>query len=154
MAELFVLEGSASSWEEALRLTSKRLFAEGCVKRDFYKSCVERELQYPTGFSDSCPVAIPHTTADYVMREAICVLRLKQPVEFRSIEDSSTIARVRYVFNLALLNSDAHLELIRHLIVSARDPRFFERLDLLGVSDLQDYLLGVLFDQKGRVTCG
>lgn len=154
MAEMYVLEADVSSWQEALRLTSDRLLAEGCVRPDFYESCVERELQYPTGFSDSCPVAIPHTTAEHVTREAICALRLARPIAFKSIEDSSTIVHVRYVFNLALLDSGAHLELIRRLIISARDPQFFERLDRLAAPELQEYLLDVLFDQKGKVTCG
>ena len=154
MAEMYVLEDDASSWEEALRLTAGTLLARGCVLPDFYESCVERERQYPTGFNDACPVAIPHTTAEHVVREAICALRLRRAVPFRSIEDASVIVPVRYVFNLALLDSEAHLELIRRLIISARDPQFFERLDCLDATELQNYLLEVFFNQKGAVTCG
>lgn len=154
MAEMYVLEGEAAGWEGALRLTADRLLEAGCVAPDFYESCAERERLYPTGFSSSCPVAIPHTTADHVVREAVCALRLRRPVEFRSIEDPDAIVRVRYVFNLALLDSNAHLDLIRRLIVSARDPRFFDCLDQLDGRALREFLGKALFDQKGERTCG
>jgi PTS system galactitol-specific IIA component len=146
MAELYALEDSASNWEGALRLTADVLLKNGCVQPDFYESCAERERQYPTGFNRTCPVAIPHTTADHVVREAVCVLRLSPAVMFRSIEDAGDVVPVRYVFNLALLDNGAHLELIRRLIISARDPEFFGRLDRLDAAELQNYLLDKLFD--------
>lgn len=39
MSELFVIEGEAENWQEALRLTADRLQQEGCVKDDFYECC-------------------------------------------------------------------------------------------------------------------
>ncbi|WP_455136739.1 PTS sugar transporter subunit IIA [Thermophilibacter sp.] len=146
MAEIYALEGDASTWEEALKVTADELLARGCVRPDFYESCVEREREYPTGLTNACPVAIPHTTKDHVVREAIAVLRLRRPVEFACIEDASLRVRVRYVFNLALCDSSAHLDLIRHLIGSVKDPGFFRRLDDLPLEDLRGFLAGKFFD--------
>lgn len=146
MAEIYVLEGGASCWEEALKLTAEELLRNGCVTPDFYESCAKREREYPTGLTDACPVAIPHTTKDHVLRESIGALRLDSPVPFKSIEDSSIDVSVRYVFNLALLDSGTHLELIRRLIKSVKDPKFFSHLDRLSITDLGSYLAKKFFN--------
>ena len=87
LCELYVIEGEAENKEEAIKLTSEVLSANGAVKEGFWESCVEREKNYPTGLTEYCPVAIPHTTKDFVNKDAICVLKLKNPVKFASMED-------------------------------------------------------------------
>ena len=101
MSELFVIEGEAENWQEALRLTADRLQQEGCVKDDFYECCKKREEEYPTGLTENCPVAIPHTTKDHVIKQAICALRLRHPVMFQRMDDPDEQVEVKYVLNLA-----------------------------------------------------
>jgi PTS system galactitol-specific IIA component len=148
MAEIYVLEGDADTWEKALKLTADELLEKGCVRPDFYESCVMREREYPTGLTDACPVAIPHTTEDHVLCEAIAVLKLCNPVRFACIEDASISVYVRYVFNLALCDRNAHLKFIRRLISSVKDPGFFRRLDALPLDELKKFLAEEFFDQK------
>ena len=101
MSELFVIEGEAENWQEALRLTADRLQQEGCVKDDFYECFKKREEEYPTGLTENCPVAIPHTTKDHVIKQAICALRLRHPVMFQRMDDPDEQVEVKYVLNLA-----------------------------------------------------
>ena len=68
MSEVYVIEGKAENWEEALKMTGQELFRNGCVVEEFWEKCVEREKEYPTGLTEFCPVAIPHASKDYVLK--------------------------------------------------------------------------------------
>ena len=43
MSQLFMIEGEAETWQEALKLTADKLLEKGCVRDDFYESCVSRD---------------------------------------------------------------------------------------------------------------
>lgn len=140
MSQLFMIEGAAGTWQEALKLTADKLLEKGCVRDDFYESCVSRELSYPTGLTESCPVAMPHTTKDYVLKQAVCVLRLKEPVFFRSMENVDQEIPVRYVLNLALLDDQEHVRVISRIIKNLKDQHFLESMDALPQVQLAQFL--------------
>lgn len=145
MSKLFVMEAAASTREEALRITSERLAKEGCVKDGFYESCLEREEEYPTGLTDYCPVALPHTCKEYVTEEAICILRLKEPVKFRSMEDIEKEIDVRIVMNMALLDDDKHIVIISRIIRNLKDAEFVKKLESLKLAELEKFLNDSIF---------
>lgn len=128
MTELFVIEGEAKCWEDAIRQTSDVLLEKGCVKDDFYESCVKREKVYPTGLTEYCPVALPHTSKDHVDKQAICVLRLKEPVKFHSMEDIDKQVDVSIVLNLAFLDDRQHIVIISNIITSLKENDFVSNL--------------------------
>ena len=99
--KVFVIEDEAGSKEEALKLTFRKLYEEGCVKESFYEGCMKREKLFPTGLDTPIPVAIPHTDSVHVISPAVCVLRLREPVAFSLMEDDSKKAFVEFVFNMA-----------------------------------------------------
>ena len=68
MDQIYIIEGNASDWREAIFMTSDELWKHGCVTDDFYNSCIEREEEFPTGLTENCPVAIPHTTKEKVKK--------------------------------------------------------------------------------------
>jgi len=140
MSKLFVIESSAKTMEEALKITSTKLLEEGCVKNGFYESCLEREREYPTGLTDYCPVALPHTCKDYVKEEAICVLRLNEPVKFRSMEDIEKEIDVRIVMNMALLDDDKHIVIISRIIRNLKNTEFVRKLKTLELAELEKFL--------------
>lgn len=140
LCELFVIEGKANTKEEAIKLTADVLRTNGCVKDGFYESCIQRENEYPTGLTEYCPVAIPHTTKEYVNKEAICVLKLNSPVHFSSMEDWNKIIDVKTIFNLAFLDDETHLVIITKIIRGLKDPNFINKLSSLSVVELKDYL--------------
>ncbi len=147
--ELFVIESEADSKEKALKQTSEVLFENGCVKEGFYESCLEREREYPTGLTKTCPVAIPHTCKDFVNKNAICVLKLKKPVKFASMENWEEEIDVQTIFNLAFLDDKEHLVLITKIIKGLRNENFIKSLTELKADDLKKFLENELLTMKG-----
>ena len=147
MSELFVIEGEAENWQEALRLTADRLQQEGCVKDDFYECCKKREEEYPTGLTENCPVAIPHTTKDHVIKQAICALRLRHPVMFQRMDDQ---VEVKYVLNLALLDDSEHVEIIARVIRYLKDDSALKEMDAASLTELETLLKNKFLTAKGE----
>lgn len=140
MTELFVLEGRASNWQEALAITAGKLLDEGCVCDDFYECCVKREQEYPTGLTDACPVAIPHTSSDHVKRQSICALRLEEPVTFRQIDDDEAVMQAKFVLNLALIDNSEHIDIMMNLIHFLKDQNIVKKMEQADLSSLKDLL--------------
>lgn len=150
MSELFVIEGEAENWQEALRLTADRLQQEGCVKDDFYECCKKREEEYPTGLTENCSVAIPHTTKDHVIKQAICALRLRHPVMFQRMDDPDEQVEVKYVLNLALLDDSEHVEIIARVIRYLKDDSALKEMDAASKEDLEKLLKNKFLTAKGE----
>lgn len=140
MSKLFVMEADCQTMEAALKITAERLSAEGCVKPGFYESCLAREKEYPTGLTDACPVALPHTVKEYVTNEAICVLRLREPVKFKSMEDAEKEIKVRIIMNMALLDDDKHIVIISRIIRNLKDTEFVHKLTASPLEELRLFL--------------
>lgn len=149
MGDLYVVEGCADTWQEALKLTSLELLKNDCVLDDFYESCVSREKVYPTGLTSTCPVAIPHTTKEHVKKQAICALRLEKPVKFHRMDDVDREVEVKYVLNLALLDDSEHIKVIAKVINHLKDASFIEKMNQMSISDLRGFLQEKFFNMEG-----
>lgn len=125
--ELLVIEKDAGTWEEAIRYSAEALFRKGYVKDSFYQACVEREKKFPTGLPTKIPVAIPHTDAEHVNEPAVCLIRLKKPVEFYSMEDGDETVAAEFVFNMALEKGEKQLEMIQAIITTAQNSTFLSK---------------------------
>ena len=145
MNRLFAIEGHASNWREAINLTASKLFENGCVNDEFYDKCCEREEEFPTGLTETCPVAIPHASKEYVINQSICVLRLDEPIKFRSMSDIDQEVDIRYIINLALLDDSEHIKIISQVINCLKDHSFLEKMDSLNIEDLKEYLVENFF---------
>lgn len=150
MSKLFVVEGSAESWQEAIQITSRILLEENCVYDDFYESCVEREKNYPTGLTEYCPIAIPHTSKEHVKQEAICALRLAHPVSFHRMDDSESIVQAKYILNLAFLNDNEHIELISRIVRCIKDTEFVNEMDKMTIEELEIFLKQNFLEDKEK----
>lgn len=149
MSQIFVIEETAETWQEALRQTAQKLLEMNCVKPDFYASCAAREESFPTGLTASCPIAIPHTSKEYVLQQAVCVLRLEHPVKFRSMENVDLQVDVRYVMNLALQDDQEHIRIVSQIIRNLKDKHFIEAMDALDAESLSQFL-NVKFLKEGN----
>lgn len=137
MTKIFVIEGDARTWEEALQKTADVLLKNDCVVDDFYDSCVEREKVYPTGLTEQCPVALPHTNKEHVKTQAICALRLKDPVKFYSMEDNEKTVDVNVVLNLAFLDDSEHIKIVSRIIRSLKNVEFVNNLTESTIEDFE-----------------
>lgn len=136
LKEIIVLDAEVDTWEDALRVTYEELYKYGFVRESFYRACVERERIFPTGLPTNVPVAIPHTDPEHVIVPSVCVLRLKHPVAFVSMEDDNLTVQADYVFNMALLNAEDQVPMIQTIIETVQDSHFLERLKSLSQEEV------------------
>ena len=74
----FAIEGHANTDFEAIHLCAQKLKEEGYVTDQFESNCINREKEYPTGLPTVVPVAMPHSEASGVVKNAICMLKQKK----------------------------------------------------------------------------
>lgn len=136
--DVIVIDGEAKNWKDAINLTFNELYKKGYVKPSFYEACIEREIKFPTGLNSHIPVAIPHTDAVHVNKQAICVLRLKDPVSFYSIEDATKKVDAQFIFNMALKRNEDQLTLLRAVINIVQDKTFLEKAKKLNLNEVKN----------------
>lgn len=138
--ELLVIDGEAKVWEEALALTFEALYQKGYVKASFLAGCIEREKKYPTGLVTEVPVAVPHTDACHVVKAALCLLRLKHPVNFYDMGNPGETVPVEYVFNMAFPSGEAQVKRLKAIIAIAQDSKFLGQAKAERSEKLYDFL--------------
>jgi galactitol PTS system EIIA component len=103
--------------EEILEFIGNKLIKLGYVKETFTAALLKREAEYPTGLKmEPFPVAIPHTDAEYVVKPCICIVHLKNGVEFHEMINTNEIVKVNYVFCIVLANSDKQTGALQSII--------------------------------------
>lgn len=142
---LLVMEDSASSWQEAIRLTAANLQKNGFVEETFADACIEREKVYPTGLPFEIGVAIPHTDSCHVKRDGICLLRLKDAVEFSSMEEPDEKVAAKMVLNLAVKDSNDQLSTLMKLMRMLSDGAFLQQCCKLSTDELKVVFASKLF---------
>ena len=129
--ELVQLDLEAESTDEVFSILAEKLEKAGYIRSGFLEAIKEREKNYPTALPiEPYPVAIPHTTKDHVIKQAICALRLRHPVMFQRMDDPDEQVEVKYVLNLALLDDSEHVEIIARVIRYLKDDSALKEMDL------------------------
>lgn len=77
--ELVLLKQPCRNKNEALNILGQRLIRQGYVREQYIVSIHEREALAQTVFED---VALPHGSPEYIVKPAIAVMTLKQPMEW------------------------------------------------------------------------
>ena len=145
---IFVIEGSPETWEDAISLTYLKLMKEGYVKETFLKACIDREKEFPTGLPTEIPIAIPHTFAHHVVATAICVLKPDKPVRFASMENPEDTINAEFIFNLALKNEGDQVKMLRAIIDTARSKNFRQQSKELSLNELRDIFYTSWFENE------
>ncbi len=133
------IEGMAHDAESAIRLCGKALQERGCVTDAFAQSCIDREGVFPTGICTEIPVALPHCKSDAILKSALCYLRLKEPVEFRRMDDDEETVATRHIFNLAIAPGD-HLEFLAKTMQLLQDSNVVRSFESMDIQQVADYL--------------
>lgn len=134
---IFIVEAQPSNWKDAIKVTSDVLYENGFVTESFFDMCVQREIEFPTGLRTLLPVAIPHTNDSAVIKTAICLLRLVEPVKFRNMENSDQDVEVDFVLNLAINDGGAQLNALQNTIKIFQDPEFKKQAKDLSLNELK-----------------
>ena len=115
--KLICLDGTAADSTEAINLLGTMMVQDGYIHPSYIGAIHKREINFPTGIVlASCGIALPHATPeDNIFKNGIAVLRLKQPVQFHSMENPDDNVSVTLLFMLALNGSENHLNMLQKL---------------------------------------
>lgn len=127
--ELVFLDVDVKTNEEVLTYLGKKLEEQGFVKDSFCKALLDREGYAPTGLPITpIGVAIPHAEAEHVIKPAIAVAILRNPVHFSEMANESNKVEVKVVFCLALSNGGNHVEALQQIITFVTDDEWLLKL--------------------------
>lgn len=123
---LISLNLDVTNKEDAIQKICRMMYDAGKVSDyDQYLNGVKnREAEFATGMGNG--IAIPHCKNDCVKEAAFTLVKLKNPVDWGSLDDEP----VDYVIMLAAPESSdsVHLKMLSELAVSLMDDNFRESL--------------------------
>lgn len=116
--------------EDILSHMAACLFRHGYTKASYREAVLERERVYPTGLNgETIGIAIPHTDVEHVIKPAVCLCILKEPVAFHLMggEGTETVP-VSVIFMLALREPDKQLELLQLIVTMLEQEHYLQAL--------------------------
>ena len=120
--DLVLMEVDAKDKFDLLRQAAKCLQTHGYVKESYADAVIEREKVFATGLPTVMGgVAIPHTDVEHVNTPAVCIVRLKKPVDFVIMGDDTETVSVDCIFMLAMKEAHAQLTLLQNLMGILQD---------------------------------
>lgn len=136
-------ENHINSYQVAIKFAGHNLFKSNMIYPQYIDACIEREKKYPTGLAlkNNIGVAIPHGNPKFVKESGISFVRLAQPINFGLMEDSTKQVSCQFVFNLAILQSNQQLAMLRQLMALFRNDDFIGTLAKAELDHIQKYLI-------------
>ena len=130
MTQIFVQpDVCADNAEEVIRILSESLYEADMVKEGFAEAVVERERNYPTGLPTAeMAIAIPHADPNYVIRGALSVAKLKQPVIFQQMGEPEKEIAVNLVILMAVSDPTSQLPMISNVINMFSNSEIIENI--------------------------
>lgn len=127
---LFVYEqASFANTSELFESVGRDFVNLGYAQDSFPTALAEREAAYPTGLPVSGGVAIPHTDASHVIKDALAVITLADPVEFGEMggQPTDTVA-AQVAIMLLIADSHSHVKFLSKVIKAVQDTQFMASL--------------------------
>ena len=120
--DLVLMEVDAKDKFDLLRQAAQCLQTHGYVKESYADAVIEREKVFATGLPTVMGgVAIRHTDVEHVNTPAVCIVRLKKPVDFVIMGDDTETVSVDCIFMLAMKEAHAQLTLLQNLMGILQD---------------------------------
>lgn len=102
---------------DALIQLATLLEQKGVVQDTFAAAMIDREDTYPTGLMcEVLGVAIPHTDAEHVHKQAVAIAILKEPVQFIQMGTEEDRVDVKIIFMLAIKEPHKQIDLLQALM--------------------------------------
>jgi PTS system galactitol-specific IIA component len=120
----------ASNKDEAIEKLGTLLLSNGYVKDTFVPAVRAREQEFATGLPTGVVgVAIPHTDAHHVLKQAVAVGILPTPVEFCEMGDpEDKPVDVRLIFMLAVPDKNKVMTVLQQVIAIIQSQDFLTSL--------------------------
>lgn len=141
--QLIYLDFEAFSKEHALKEVAQLVYQAGRVqdKESYFHGLLEREENATTGFGDG--IAIPHAKIDQVIKPTIAIIKLKNPIDWKAMDDKP----VRLIIALAVPAQEGgklHLKLLAKLSEQLMEEEFKEALLSAGTkSEIYNTITGI-----------
>ncbi|OXT05977.1 PTS galactitol transporter subunit IIA [Thermoanaerobacterium thermosaccharolyticum] len=127
--ELVVTNFDAKCKEDVFDVLYKKLYENGFVKESYLEAIKKREKNFPTGLQlNRYNVAIPHTDPEHVIKPAIAVATLKNPVIFKNMANPLEDVEVNIIFMIALNESHSQVEMLQQLIQLIQNDVLLEKI--------------------------
>ncbi|NLZ54427.1 MAG: PTS sugar transporter subunit IIA [Thermoanaerobacteraceae bacterium] len=115
--------------EDVIKEMATILINNGYVKETYLKAILEREKVFPTGlYTESLGVAIPHADIEHVIKPAIAVATLKNPVKFNVMENPENEIDIKIVFMLAITDPKMQVNVLKNLVSLFQNKELLIRL--------------------------
>jgi PTS system galactitol-specific IIA component len=122
--KLILVNEAISNKEEIITKLGELLFQNGFVKDTFTKAVLDREIVYPTGLKARVTgVAVPHTDTIHVLKPAVAIATLKEPVVFHGMGAPDTDVEVSIVLMLAIHDPKEVVNVLRKIIFVIEDDK-------------------------------
>ena len=119
-------ETEAGNWEEALEKAGGPLLEDGVLTQDYIEAMKKAVKEIGAYFVVTKNIALPHAKKEEgVLKTGFSIIILKNPVEFGNADNDP----VKYLFCLAMKNSDEHIEILKELSELLEDKVFFSILN-------------------------
>lgn len=127
--KLFFTDLKKENSTEVLSFMGNNLIENKYVQKEFTKSIIQREKEYPTGLSsESVSIAIPHTDHDLVNTTTLSVATLAKTVPFKNMADSDEAIDVKIVIMLAISEPEGQLEMLQKIMEIIQNKEVKEKI--------------------------
>lgn len=114
---LILVKEPAETREEIIKKLGKLLFNNGFVKDSYTQAVIERERVYPTGLqARMAGVAVPHTDTEHVIKPAIAIASLSNPLTFNAMGTEDDEVQVEIIIMLAVHDAKLVIPILRKVI--------------------------------------
>lgn len=135
--ELIQQVDSVSTWQDAVRLASQPLLANGYIEESYIQAMIASIMETGPYIVLAPKVAVPHASPDAGVHQlGISLLQVKEPVDFS--EDDDDDKKVQLIFVLATVDSTAHLRALQELALILDDEEAID--SLIAASDPREIL--------------
>lgn len=112
-----VVNMEAGDRVEVIRRLGGLLFQHGYVKETYVQAVLDREVVFPTGLQTHLlGMAIPHTDTEHVIKPALAIATLTNPVIFQAMGSPETEIPVTIVMMLAISDPKAVIPVLRSVL--------------------------------------
>jgi len=120
--KLILVKAAFNTREEIITKLGGLLFENGFVKDSYTQAVLNREITYPTGLpARMAGVAVPHTDTDHVIKPAIAIATLANPITFYMMGSPETEVQVEIVIMLAVHDAKLVIPVLRKVIFILED---------------------------------
>lgn len=120
----------AQTAQEVITCLGELLYQAGFVHQTFAQAALDREAKMPTGLplEGKYNAAIPHTDIEHVIKPALAIAALKQPVVFQNMIEPEQAVPVQLVILMALEQAKTQVEMLQEIAGVLQDPTVIEKL--------------------------